>query len=72
MRNRAGRNLALLACLLLLSFPRLAQGQQKSGPAFKVGIAFRSFMPKEPYNWRGAQTHALRTNDYDLALTVST
>jgi predicted dienelactone hydrolase len=24
-------------------------------------MTFRSFRPQEPYNWRGAQTHALRT-----------
>jgi predicted dienelactone hydrolase len=61
MPNRTSRNLALFACLLPLALPRLAQGQQKSGPAFKVGISFRSFTPKEPYNWRGAKTHALLT-----------
>jgi len=28
---------------------------------FKVGVAQRSFVPEEPYCWRGAQTHALVT-----------
>jgi predicted dienelactone hydrolase len=28
---------------------------------YKVGFSFRHFTPKEPYNWRGAQTHALST-----------
>jgi predicted dienelactone hydrolase len=61
MLIRAWRTLALFACLLAFSFPRPAQGQLKSGPAYKVGISFRSFVPKEPYNWRGAKTHALLT-----------
>jgi len=33
----------------------------KDAPLFKVGIANRSFVPAEPYDWRGAQTHALVT-----------
>jgi predicted dienelactone hydrolase len=61
MLNRAWRIPALFACLLPLFLPGFAQGQQKSGPAYKVGISFRSFLPKEPYNWRGAKTHALLT-----------
>jgi predicted dienelactone hydrolase len=28
---------------------------------YKVGVAQRAFSPTEPYNWRGAQTHALVT-----------
>jgi predicted dienelactone hydrolase len=28
---------------------------------YKVGAMTRSFVPKEPYNWRGAQTHTLIT-----------
>jgi predicted dienelactone hydrolase len=27
---------------------------------FKVGVATRDFIPAEPYDWRGAKTHALR------------
>jgi predicted dienelactone hydrolase len=35
---------------------------REPGPAkYKVGTMTRSFVPKEPYNWRGAQTHALVT-----------
>lgn len=30
-------------------------------PPYKVGMTFRRFIPKEPYNWRGAQTHVLTT-----------
>jgi predicted dienelactone hydrolase len=69
--NRVWRTLALSACLLPLSFPRLAQGQQKSERAYKVGMAFRSFAPKEPYNWRGAKTHALLTTVWYPAASAS-
>jgi predicted dienelactone hydrolase len=31
-------------------------------------MAFRSYTPKEPYNWRGAKTHALRTTIWYPAL----
>jgi predicted dienelactone hydrolase len=61
MLNRAWRNLALIAFLLPPAFPRLAPPQTKSAALFKVGTVNRSFTPKEPYNWRGAQTHALLT-----------
>jgi hypothetical protein len=27
--------------------------------SYKVGMAFRSFAPKEPYDWRGARQHTL-------------
>ncbi len=27
---------------------------------FKVGVTARDFIPTEPYDWRGSQTHALR------------
>lgn len=29
--------------------------------SYKVGMSFRRFTPKEPYNWRGAKNHALNT-----------
>ena len=51
------RLLVAFACLV----PTLVRGQQKSDTSFRVGMAFRSYTPKEPYNWRGAKTHALRT-----------
>jgi len=53
------RVLVAFACLVLA--PTLMRGQQKSGTSFRVGMTFRSYTPKEPYNWRGAKTHALRT-----------
>jgi predicted dienelactone hydrolase len=48
----------LLAASGFLSMPVPAQDK---AAAYKVGMAFRRFAPKEPYNWRGAQTHALTT-----------
>jgi predicted dienelactone hydrolase len=53
------RVLFVFACLALA--PTLVRTEQKSGTSFRVGIAFRSYTPKEPYNWRGAKTHVLRT-----------
>ena len=53
------RVLIAFACLALA--PTLVRAQPKSGTSFRVGMAFRSYTPKEPYNWRGAKTHALRT-----------
>jgi len=51
--------------LLVLVFLSLAAGtvraEQAPTASFRVGMAFRSFAPKEPYNWRGAKTHALPT-----------
>lgn len=52
--------LLVVACLLLL-LTSFALAQEKPAPAFKVGVTYRGFTPKEPYNWRGATTHALRT-----------
>jgi len=53
------RVLVAFACLVLA--PTLVRAQQKSATSFRVGMAFRSYTPKEPYNWRGAKTHALLT-----------
>ncbi|HYL62272.1 MAG TPA: peptidase [Candidatus Methylomirabilis sp.] len=61
MPNRAWQVLALFAGLLSLALPRVADAQTKSAPVFKVGVAYRSFTPQEPYNWRGSPTHALST-----------
>jgi len=52
---------ALVAFVCLALAPTLARAQQKTGTSFRVGMVFRSYTPKDPYNWRGAKTHALRT-----------
>src|SRR6202046_100632 len=63
MLDRGWRIIALFACLLqpvyLAASPQAAQPGEKSSSNFKVGSAFRKFAPTEPYNWRGASTHAL-------------
>ena len=51
----------LVAILMRAALPCAAGAQEKNGALFKVGVATRSFTPPEPYNWRGAQTHALVT-----------
>lgn len=43
--------------LAMLQFSESAT--PKDSPPFKVGVANRTFIPPEPYDWRGAQTHAL-------------
>lgn len=54
-----------ISLLLVLVFLSLAastlRAEQATAATFRVGMAFRSFAPKEPYNWRGAKTHALST-----------
>lgn len=67
----------LTVLLLLIYFgPHLWQGATSASPtpsqkssgsepksgAPKIGMTFRRFTPAEPYNWRGAQTHALATS----------
>ena len=58
--NRTCRAIGLV-CLGLFSFSVPVRGQAGSAQTFKIGMAFRSFSPPEPYNWRGARTHALVT-----------
>jgi len=43
--------------LILLTAPGAAHA---GDDVFKVGIASRDFIPAEPFDWRGARTHALR------------
>jgi predicted dienelactone hydrolase len=51
-----------LALTVVQALPfALAKGDREPGGLFKVGTVTRSFAPDEPYNWRGAQTHALIT-----------
>jgi hypothetical protein len=46
----------LALSLMLLATVVLASADA----AFKVGVTTRDFIPAEPYDWRGAKTHALR------------
>lgn len=43
--------------LILLTAPDLAHADDA---VFTVGVTTRDFIPAEPYDWRGAGTHALR------------
>src|SRR5215475_5315489 len=46
---------------LALSLIFLAMGvPARADAVFKVGVTKRDFIPVEPYDWRGAKTHALR------------
>ena len=49
------RYLLFLAALLFLGTAQAAE------PSYKVGMARRTFVPADPYNWRGDQKHALVT-----------
>jgi len=61
------RVMVAFACLALA--PTLVRAQQKSATSFRLGMAFRSYTPKEPYNWRGAKTHTLPTTIWYPAVT---
>jgi predicted dienelactone hydrolase len=42
--------------LILIALVNVA----RADAVFKVGVTTRDFIPAEPYDWRGAKTHALR------------
>jgi predicted dienelactone hydrolase len=53
---------AAVALSVLLTWPVLSPSAPKDstgGDSYKIGMAFRSFAPKEPYDWRGARVHTL-------------
>jgi len=50
------RLLALSLILFLFALIDVA----RADAVFKVGVTTRDFVPAEPYDWRGAKTHALR------------
>ena len=53
---------AAVAVSVLPTWPGLSQLRLKDSTgsdSYKVGMAFRSFAPKEPYDWRGAREHTL-------------
>jgi predicted dienelactone hydrolase len=53
-----GRTTATICLCLFCLAGRLPEG---AAPTFQVGMASRRFLPNEPYDWRGAKTHALLT-----------
>lgn len=48
----------LALCLVLLA---ASTGARADEAIFKVGVINREFVPPEPYEWRGARSHVLRT-----------
>jgi len=46
----------LALSLILFAVVNVARADE----VFKVGVTTRNFIPAEPYDWRGAKTHALR------------
>jgi hypothetical protein len=53
---------AAVALSVLLTWPALSRSAPKDSTgsdSYKVGMVFRSFAPKEPYDWRGAWEHTL-------------
>src|ERR1051326_7658791 len=57
-----GKMLFRVASLALLGLTAHATGIQAVGQeiaTYKVGVTQRKFVPKGPYNWRGARTQAL-------------
>jgi predicted dienelactone hydrolase len=53
---------AAVAVAVLPTSPALSQPALKDSAgneSYKVGVAFRSFAPKEPYDWRDARDHTL-------------
>jgi predicted dienelactone hydrolase len=60
-RNVCFASFSLVLALLLSSVRASGQAAPKDSSLLKIGVANRSFAPPEPYDWRGAQTHALIT-----------
>jgi len=53
---------AAVALSVQLIWPVLSRSAPMDGTgsdSYKVGMVFRSFAPKEPYDWRGARMHTL-------------
>src|SRR5262249_33659150 len=52
---------ALALTLILGRLMTPAESRTPKAQTYKIGTTTRRFVPAEPYNWRGAQTHALLT-----------
>jgi len=49
----------LICFLVALLHAGVAAAQAPSGAAYRVGVSSRHILPPGPYDWRGAQSHAL-------------
>jgi predicted dienelactone hydrolase len=54
--------LVSLWLILLAALLAAADGARAGDALFKAGLTTRDFIPPEPYDWRGAKTHALRVS----------
>ena len=54
--------IATLCAVSSLFFDCTAQAGASKTVLYKVGVMHRQFTPPEPYDWRGAKTHALVTD----------
>jgi predicted dienelactone hydrolase len=54
-----GAAVAVSVLLISPGFSQPALKDSAGGDSYKVGMAFRSFAPKEPYDWRDAREHTL-------------
>src|ERR1700687_368612 len=61
------------ASVLVLLWPVLlaAKPARPASTAYKVGLAYRTFTPEGPYNWRGAKTHGLTSVIWYPAVAAS-
>ncbi|HET7206766.1 MAG TPA: hypothetical protein VFI95_09340, partial [Terriglobales bacterium] len=56
------RPFLFVLCLFCPAFsPSTAQARPPKTITYKVGLENRQYAPPEPYDWRGAKTHALVT-----------
>ncbi|MGH9744284.1 MAG: alpha/beta hydrolase family protein [Candidatus Acidiferrum sp.] len=60
--NRTVVFFAAICLFLSLLFLPAAEARSRKSHPDKVGVAHRQFIPPEPYDWRGAKTHALITD----------
>lgn len=56
------KRFVFLACVFSLALFVPQSSEAEAPKLHKVGVMRRSFIPPEPYDWRGAKTHALVTD----------
>ena len=64
LKTKSDSGLIAQACTLILGAVAICSfvpsaSAATTGPTYKVGVAQRRFVPREPYNWRLAKTHVL-------------
>lgn len=66
------RLIAIAFLFSCISSPPSAQAPVSAAGQHTIGLESRSFSPNEPYNWRGAKTHALLTTVWYPAASTGT